>query len=84
MNTLPNMRGKSIAMLHSLFQNWLLTSFPPEQMPKGETVMLMWAAFSEAHELTKQMYKKHEPPVAGEIAMCWVDELTDVQQGDSK
>lgn len=73
------MRGKSQAMLHSLFQNWLLSSFPPESMPDSETVMLMWQAWLHSHKLTKQAYKKPEPPVESEIAMCWVDELTDVQ-----
>ena len=66
------MRGKSQAMLHSLFQKWLITSFTPESIPDGETVMLMWAAFRQAHELTKQMYKKPAPPVESEIVMCWV------------
>lgn len=50
MSTIHNMRGKSWAMLHSLFQNWLLTSFPPEQMPDSETVMLMWASWRASHE----------------------------------
>lgn len=38
-------------MLHGLFQRWLLTSFPPDSMPDGETVMLMWASFRAAHDI---------------------------------
>lgn len=45
------MQGKSWAQLHSLFQNWLVTSFPPESMPDSETCLLMWQAWLKSSEL---------------------------------
>jgi hypothetical protein len=61
------MRGKSWAMLHSLFQNWLLTSFPPESMPDSETVMLMWQSWRESHEIHIAGYEARIDSLEAEV-----------------